>query len=180
MHTSGRNPNYWMVDVHSKKGYQTAKLYLTPDGKSGVAITKDGNITSLFNGSNERGRLAKLLTFAVASGGRKLDCFAGGLQNMYARYGAKAIAQTPFDWRYAPKGATEAHPVVAMMLPKTVGGVISAYKRNAARGGTSVAMNRVPEYPDYDSMIAARDEALARRDGMSVANMLRTALGGSN
>ena len=175
MRSKGRNPNYWMVDVHSKREYQGMRMYLTPDKKSGVAITKDGNITSLFSNSTEGGRMAKLLTFAVAMGGRKLDCFGGGLQNMYARFGAKAVAQTPFDEQYAPNGWDGRHlPVVAMVLPKSVGAMMRAYDRNRR-----VDLNKVREYPDYDSMIAARDRSM-NRGSNTVAAALRTALGGSN
>ena len=173
MHTKGRNPNYWMVDVHSKKGYQGARLYMTKDRRAGVAITKDGNITSVFSRSNERGMMAKLITFAVARGGRKLDCFAGGLQNMYARFGAKAVAQTLFNPEYAPKGWDGRHlPVVGMVLPKTVSGVIRAYKK-----GASVNLRNVPNYPDYDSMLAARDAFIDRSNSIMYA--LRTAKGSS-
>ena len=119
--------------------------------------------------------MAKLLTFAVAMGGRKLDCFGGGLQNMYARFGAKSVSQTPFDENYAPKGWDGRHlPVVAMVLPKSVGAMMRAYDRNRR-----VDLNKVREYPDYDSMIAARDRSM-NRGSNSVAAALRTALGGSN
>ena len=43
------NSNGWMVDAHPKEKYKGMKLYLSRDGKVGVAIKKDGTVTSLFS-----------------------------------------------------------------------------------------------------------------------------------
>ena len=145
------------MDAHSKKQYQSIRRYLSKDGKSGFAITKDGDFTSVFNYSKERGRLAKMLTMAVDLGGRKLDCFGGGLQNMYASFGAVAHGQVAFNKEYAPSGwdGKSEYPVVAMSLPKSVNAMIKAYDR-----GRTVSLSKVKQYDDYDEMLAARDREI--------------------
>ena len=158
------NKNGWMVDVHTKAEYAKMKCYLTADGQSGVCVTKDGDVVSLFSRSKERNAMGKLIPFAVAHGGRKLDCYANGLQNLYARYGAKGIAQTPFNVDYAPDDwdGTSRNPVVAMTLPSSVAEIIRVYDGNA-----QIAMPKVKEFADknsgYDQMIAYRDRKMSQK-----------------
>lgn len=155
----------WMVDVHTVKEYRGMRCYLTADGKSGIAIKRDGNVVSLFSAGGG-GKLGKLLPFAVAAGGRKLDCFGGGLQNMYAQYGAKATGQTPFNDEYAPEGWDESEgrpPVVAMTLPRSLDELVKAYDK-----GATVDMSKVRVFKGddgYDKMIDDRDRRLAQRSG---------------
>lgn len=171
-----RGDHGWMVDVDEKQAYSKMKLYLSRDGKAGMAIGKDGNVHSLFSASRAAGgkknALGSLIPFAVEHGGKKLDCYGAGLQNMYGRYGAKATGKVKFDgsfnedWMALP----DDHPdkvsppdyVVAMTLPKSVGGIIRNYDSEKV-----VDMKRVKEYKDkdgkygYDRMLEARDEILS-------------------
>lgn len=155
----------WMVDVHTVKEYRGMRCYLTADGKSGIAIKRDGNVVSLFSAGGG-GKLGKLLPFAVAAGGRKLDCFGGGLQNMYAVYGARATGQTPFNDEFAPEGwdASEGRPpVVAMTLPSSLEELVKSYNKAA-----TVNMSKVRVFhgdDGYDRMIEDRDKRLSQRRG---------------
>ena len=59
-------------------------LFLTQDGTAGIAITKDNNIVSVFNGGITKGVLKTLLPIAINVGGRKLDNYnSEGLSGMY-------------------------------------------------------------------------------------------------
>mgnify|MGYP004689725993 CR=1 FL=1 len=92
------------VTLHSVDEYrQMAHLLLTLDNTAGVAITKDNNIVSVFNGGEKRGVLKTLLPIAIENGGRKLDNYGSGkLSAMYELYGFNPISQTPFDSKFAP------------------------------------------------------------------------------
>lgn len=95
----------WCVDVHDATDYENDICLLTEDGQAGIAITPDGDIISLFSIGNGGGVANKLIPMAIAMGGRKADFYStpdspkskNGLQNLYARFGAKVVAQTPFS-----------------------------------------------------------------------------------
>lgn len=162
--TAGKraNKNGWMVDVHSVKEYKGMKCFLTSDGLSGIAIKPDGDVVSVFSAGGGK-KMAKLIPFAVANGGRKLDCFGQGLQDLYARYGAKATGRTPFNEEYKPDGwdISKGKPdVVAMTLPSSLDELIKSYKPKA-----EINMSRVRKFPDYDSMIDDRDMRVAKTRG---------------
>jgi hypothetical protein len=172
-----------MVDAHTKKEYKGMKLFLTRSGNAGVAIKKDGDVVSLF-AKGGKGNMAKLIPFAVANGGRKLDAFAmrrpTGLHNQYARFGARATGRTAFDADYAPnlwkmKSAefrsdpANRPEVVAMILPRSVGEVIRKWD-----GDRKIDLDRVRRYDDYGEMISARNKQMMGEDASA---KLRGALG---
>ena len=176
------NRNGWMVDAYTKDEYKGMKLYLTRSGNAGVAIKRNGDVVSLF-AKGGKGNMAKLIPFAVANGGRKLDAYAmrspTGLQNQYARFGAKATGRVAFNPDYAPnlwqmkseefKADPANRPdVVAMTLPKSLGALIRAYD-----GDRKINLDKVRMYDDYGDMLAARDAVLDGR-----ADALKAAMGG--
>lgn len=67
--------------------YDTFKTFLSEDGLSGFAIKTDGDIISVFNIAEEKGRGSKLLKKAVSEGGTKLDFFDGKLRDIYTENG---------------------------------------------------------------------------------------------
>lgn len=145
-----------MVDAHSRKQYKGMKAYLSTDGTMGVAITSDGDIVSVFSRSKSKGAVNKLIAFAVTNGGRKLDAYAGGLQTMYGRLGARAHARVPFDKNFAPKDWDgNEYDVVAMSLPKTLSGVVKAYRDKG-----KLDITEVPYAKDYGAMLARRDREM--------------------
>ena len=173
--TSGKNA--WMVSLHEKSEYKTMKCFLSRDGKTGMAITKDGDVVSLFSagsaGGAKKNAMGSLIPFAVAHGGRKLDCYAQkdkykNLATLYSRYGARATGKTPFNPAMAPPGwdGESKPPVVAMILPKSLTEVIDKYDK-----GHVVTVRRLKTYEDtgegwensgYKHMLDARDRKLAR------------------
>lgn len=155
-----KNKHGWMVDKHTRKEYRSMRCYLSTDRSMGIAITRDGDVVSAFSTGKNPKAINKLLPFAVAAGGRKLDCYGGGLQDMYAKFGAKAHGQVPWDDEYAPSGWVNGkhnrHPVVAMSLPRTLSGVVRAYKNPK-----KINLARVPVFNDYDEMIKRRDASIS-------------------
>lgn len=128
--------------------------------------------------------MAKIIPFAVANGGRKLDCYAfsdgqSSLHNMYGRFGAKAHGKMAFDPQYnlvfqhhalADSNIRRPSHVVAMTLPGSLSGVIRAYNANR-----KIDLGRVRSYDDYDKMMDDRDAHLALRGKSSG---IRNVLGG--
>lgn len=150
-----RNKRGWMVDVHDD--YSGMKCFLTSDGKSGIAVTKDGDIISVFSSVAGDKRLEKLIPVAIENGGIKCDCYGGGLQDIYARYGAIATGKVPFNKDYAPSdwdGKSE-YPVVAMKFPESVDKSIKYYNRNVF-----IDMKKVKTFDDYEKMLLDRDKRL--------------------
>jgi len=97
------NPHGAFVTKHSIEEYSKMRLFLTLDGKAGIAITEDNNIVSIFNGGEKRGVLKTLLPLAIQKGGRKLDNYnSGKLSAMYELYGFNPISQTKFNSQFAP------------------------------------------------------------------------------
>ncbi len=92
------------VTQHSIEDYsQMQHLFLTTDGSSGVAITPDGNIVSIFNGGEKRGVLKTLLPLAIEHGGRKLDNYnSEKLSAMYELYGFNPVSKVKFNLKFAP------------------------------------------------------------------------------
>lgn len=164
-----QNPNGWMVDVHEEADYANDRLILTEDGKSGIAVTPDGDIVSLFSGVNGDHRMEKLIPMAIAAGGRKLDCYVvtgkNSLADLYSRFGFKVVNKIPFNEEYAPADFAawkEANPgnvpeyVVTMIYTgDTDSSVIGYNKRSKAN------LNDVPVVEDYGEALAMRDEVLA-------------------
>ncbi len=98
------NPHGAFVEQHSIEEYSNMRfLFVTLDGKAGIAITSDNNIVSIFNGGEQRGVLKTLLPTAIEFGGRKLDNYnAPKLSATYELYGFNPISKTEFDKKFAP------------------------------------------------------------------------------
>lgn len=91
------------VERRSKDDYGTMQLFTTLDNSAGIAITKDGNIVSVFSKGIHKGVLKTLIPVALSRGGKKLDNFdSEKLSAMYASYGFIPISKTAFDKNFAP------------------------------------------------------------------------------
>lgn len=190
----------WCVDVHDAADYENDICLLTEDGQAGIAITPDGDIISLFSNGNGRGVANKLIPLAIAMGGRTADFYitpdtpnsSNGLQNLYARFGAKVVAQTPFaeqymqynpEWvayekglveKYLSEGLSEEearkqahaeatdHPVGACIFPATAE---EAIKFKAQNPQYTVDMDKVEKFEGedgYDKMMEHRNKELEK------------------
>lgn len=157
-----RNKNGWMVDVHDD--YSEEKCFLTKDGKAGVAVTKDGDIVSLFSSVGGDHRSEKLIMMAIENGGCKCDCYGGGLENIYRKFGAEAVGRVKFNREYAPDAwkllpdgdpRKKEYDVVAMIFPKSVKESVDLWKSL-----DTIKLSEVKLFGDYDEMIKFRDSLL--------------------
>ncbi len=97
------NPHGAFVTQHEISDYEKMRLFITTDGKAGIAITEDNNIVSVFNGGEKRGVLKTLLPVAIEQGGRKLDNYSSpGLSSLYELYGFNPVSKVKFNSKFAP------------------------------------------------------------------------------
>jgi hypothetical protein len=75
-----------LVDLHDN--YNDSTCYLSKDGLSGFAITKNGDLISVFNLSKEKGFL-RAIAPVIKSKAKTLDCFISSKQNLQGMYEAK-------------------------------------------------------------------------------------------
>lgn len=96
---------------------QGAKSYLSFSGRSGYAITRDGDLISVFSapGAHEG---KQMIPDAVANGAKTLDCLGPVLPKIYEKFGFETYRVLQWDDKYAPSNWDyEAHgrPNVYMM-----------------------------------------------------------------
>lgn len=99
------NPHGAFVTAHDVSEYGDMKMFLGDDNGVGVAVTKDGDIVSVFknpNISKSRKAVSSILLTAIDNGGVKLDNYNGGLSQMYLNHGFIPVARTAFVDEYAP------------------------------------------------------------------------------
>lgn len=151
------------VDVKELSDYEDmAALILSEDKKTGCAVTKDGDIVSLFSSSTERHRTIPMLLVAIKEGGKKLDCFDIYLPDLYSRVGFKAIARNNWVEKYKPNGWNKelfapynnGEPDVVFMVYDPTN--ITEYNRG---DGKLIKSGDVDA--DYGLGMQAQDEALA-------------------
>jgi hypothetical protein len=90
-----------MLSKYTPTEYKAMRTFLTPDSKSGFALTKDGELVSVFSAAKGRGE--KLARQATAQGATKLDNFdiQNVLPTLYGKAGFKETARYGYDPQYA-------------------------------------------------------------------------------
>lgn len=75
-----------LVDLHDN--YDDCTCYLSDDGLSGFAITKNGDLISVFNLGEKRGWLRAISSEVIANA-KTLDCYISPIQNLKQMYESK-------------------------------------------------------------------------------------------
>jgi predicted ABC-type ATPase/2'-5' RNA ligase len=133
------NPASASVYVYPPEDYEHMRLFVTENGKGGVAIKDDGDIVSLFNtpGSGNKGVAYSALSLAVQNGGNKLDCFDTVLPKLYAKAGFVETSRSKWDDTYAPhdwnktafKEFNHGEPDIVFMAYAPKGRHLAAFKK---------------------------------------------------
>lgn len=91
--------------VYSDDEYAAMRLFVTDNGRSGIAF-HDDEIISAFShrDSNYPGAAKSMLAVAVKQGGRLLDCFDTALPRIHAEAGSVPVARLKWNDDYAPDG----------------------------------------------------------------------------
>lgn len=102
------NPRSQFLTIYPKEAYDKYKLLiLLNDDSGGLAISEDGDITSIFKNYTSKERvnniIGLLLPIALLNGGNRMDCYGEFLTRKYMMNGFVPVAKCPFDQNYAPK-----------------------------------------------------------------------------
>jgi len=91
------------VTPYTPKEYEEkgARLFISPNGHSGYAIDKGGDLISVFSKPGS-GAGVELMKTAIKNGARKLDCIGPYLPQFYARFGFTEYDHLVWNDQYAP------------------------------------------------------------------------------
>jgi hypothetical protein len=105
---SKHNRHAEFFHMYSPEEYATMTMLVLGNGIAGCAIKQNGELVSVFK-NEELAREAGIdkvsgiiIPAAIQYGARKLDCYSGFLDSMYARFGFSPVAKLAFDTRFAP------------------------------------------------------------------------------
>lgn len=159
------------VDAKKVSEYKEMKtLILSEDRQTGVAVTEDGDVVSVFNANTNRaGGIYSLLVAAIENGGKKLDCFDTFLPKVYSRVGFRAVARNHWVENYKPTGwDKEYFSVFNNGEPDVVFMVYDPTYNQEYKRGDGELISTGDTDKDYGLGMTAQDEELARiaeRDG---------------
>ena len=150
------------VTAHDVSEYGNMNMFLSDDNGVGVAVTKDGDIVSVFknpNISKSRKAVSSILLTAIDNGGTKLDNYNGGLSRMYLAHGFIPVARTAFvdeyapsDWNYERDGRPD------IIFWKHNGDDVETVARNI--GTQEMPDLNARPLMDYDAAAAYRDRLI--------------------
>lgn len=109
-----------LVDIHDN--YDDATCYLNDDGLSGFAITRDGDLVSVYNLNKQKGGWLRSIAPYVKQNSKTLDCYASSNQNLqliYSRvFGFKTASIMDYNMEYDHDNIAKNHhmPQVAFMV----------------------------------------------------------------
>jgi hypothetical protein len=91
------------LSLHTAEELKDDKLFLSEDGKVGIAVTPEGDIQNVFNNGGPKGAAAYALVQAIENGGRMLDCYDGFLPDFYRQFGFQETGRIKFKSEFAHK-----------------------------------------------------------------------------
>lgn len=92
------------LTVHPPEDLENHRLFLTPDGLAGFAVSPEGDAQNLFrHPDGPKGVLKVALPLAIENGAITLDCYAGFLNVEYAKYGFRETARMKWVDEFAPE-----------------------------------------------------------------------------
>ena len=173
------NKNGAAVDARDAANIQEiidngGKVYLTDDGTMGFAVEGDGNLTAVFkHSSNETPGMASRATLAaVKNGAYRGDCYGRKLVNMYSRGGFEPVGRMKYGYGFneamdaqvrqqlAEGKITKEPDVYVLKLRDGYDFNKAAQDFNTAKKYTQAELDSLPEFTDYDEMLAYRDSLI--------------------
>lgn len=162
------------VDPKTPDELKGCTLIMLEGADVGVAVTPDGDIVAVHNGSDIKQLGQSLILLARENGGKKMDCFGKRLVNLYNSAGFKAVAKVPFaegimDSELLNK---EKPDVFALMVTdETTEQVIKNGEAGAVEYQTREELDALPTYEGadgYDNALKHRDDLLkAQEEGQN-------------
>jgi len=99
------NPYSASVYVYDESDYAGMRLFLSDDGKSGIALHDGDEIVSVFSDPKSKNKKVArhLISVAVENGGKRLDAFDTVLPGIYAKEGFIVKSRLKWDDDFAPE-----------------------------------------------------------------------------
>lgn len=170
------NDNGAAVDSHSVEQMQDivnngGNMYLVDNGMSGYAVEGDGNLTAVFKNSNSDTPAmgSKIALASIKNGATKGDCFGRKLVNIYARGGYEPVGRMAYGRGFndamdaqvdaqLKAGLISKEPDVYVLKKRDDFDYDETVKNwNNAKTYTQAELDALPEFTDYDEMLAFRD-----------------------
>lgn len=170
------NAHSAFVHVYDPEEYAEKRMFLVNAGCAGCAVTKDGDIVSVFKNDDmaqkddvEKISTALLLT-AIENGGKKLDCFDGFLPKNYMKHGFIPVCKVPFNDEFAPDGwnfERDGRPFIVFFRHngKSVDEILKEKNEGTY---TTYDLDSLPIIEDYDEAAQYRDDAIEREEATRV------------
>ncbi len=116
------------LSIHSPEELAQNRLFLTPDGKAGYALTPQGDLQNVFRnpGGIEGAGRAAVHEAVQEKGARTLDAYDGFLPDLYEQEGFQRVGQMAWNDDFAPDGwdyKENGRPDVVFMATNPVPGV---------------------------------------------------------
>lgn len=154
------------VDGKSPEELEGCTLITVEGADAGVAITPDGDIVAVHNGSDIKHLGQSLLLLARENGGKKMDCFGKHLVYLYNETGFKAVSKVPYAKGVVnSKLLDENKPDVFALLvtEDTNEQIIKNISNDAVVYQTEEELDALPTYEGangYDGALSFRDSEL--------------------
>lgn len=174
--SQNNNAHSAYVHVYEPEEYAEKRLFVVNAGCAGCAVTKDGDIVSVFKNDDmaqkddvEKISTALLLT-AIENGGKKLDCFDGFLSENYMKHGFIPVCKVPFNDEFAPDGwnfERDGRPFIIFFRHngKSVNEILKEKNEGTY---TTYDLDFLPIIEDYDEAAQFRDDAIEREEATRV------------
>ncbi len=158
------------VYTYEVEEYRQMRLFLTPDGKAGIALKPNGDMVSVFTHREQKNTLGgktvhALIELAINEGAVKADCYGSFLVMLYGRHGFRAVAKDAFNAEFATESMKNRETMLAN-FPKEDGKpdvVYLVYEGNRETGLDDFNAKYTPTYQDrlgysdYDTCCATQD-----------------------
>ncbi len=158
------------VYTYEEEEYRQMRLFLTPDGKAGIALKQNGDMVSVFTHREQKESLGgktvhSLIELAINEGAVKADCYGSFLVKLYGKHGFRAIAKDAFNAEFATESMKNRATMLAN-FPKEDGKpdvVYLTYMGNRETGLDDFNAKYTPTYQDklgysdYDTCCATQD-----------------------
>lgn len=156
------------VDGHSAEELAEMKMFLSEDGKTGIAVKPDGDIVCAFNSNKGINAGKEMLAVARENGGVKMDCYGEKLAQMYNESGFEVVNRVEFNAEYVPKDKFHAilhenKPYVYTLKANSDSAEV-ARKKAAAGQYKAMTKDELSAVKTYDK--DGYDDAIAERDSL--------------
>lgn len=149
------------VYVYDEAEYRDMRLWITPDGKAGVALKPDGDMVSVFASPDGQYPVHNLILIAAQAGAKKADAFATVLPALYKDFGFRPVARMAWNEEYAPNDWNKqtfakwnnGEPDVAFL-------VYDPHDRLGAFESAYELTESLPYTEDYDAAVRAQTDAI--------------------